>query len=316
MMQEALKDILIHAPKWVVAGDYEKDLNQYYTKPEIATECYRSFKRVAKQHAINLRNKVFIEPSAGLGAFLDLMPRQRRIGIDIDKQRTEVVQENFLNWRPDETKRYIALGNPPFGARGWLALAFINRAALFCDMVGFILPMFFTSDGKGSAKHRVKGLDLVYSKELPSDIFYTADNKQRSINTVWQVWVKEAKRPRAEPKSCHEYVDVYTVCTYPSRRCGLERMQKYDCFIASTFYRTTEIVYDFKQVRYGSGYGIIIKKNKDAILHLLKNTDWNLYSTQATNHCCHIGKQHICQRIIDGGFYDDCTQLRLNRIRA
>jgi len=35
------------------------------------------------------------------------------------------------NSRPP--RRSAVVGNPPFGYRAWLALAFVNRAALFAD---------------------------------------------------------------------------------------------------------------------------------------------------------------------------------------
>lgn len=46
-----------------------------------------------------------------------------------------------------------------------MALEFINHARN-CDFVCFILPMFFESQGKGSIKYRVKGLNLLYSERL------------------------------------------------------------------------------------------------------------------------------------------------------
>ena len=72
-----------------------------------------------------------------------------------------------MTWTPNNTddRPCIAIGNPPFGYRGWLALV-LNRAAEFCDYVGFILPMSFQSDGKGSPKNRVRGMTLVHSENF------------------------------------------------------------------------------------------------------------------------------------------------------
>ena len=68
---------------------------------------------------------------------------------------------DFLDWDPTQENtgcRWVAIGNPPFGLRGQLALKFINHAAKYCDYVAFILPQLFESDGKGVPRKRVKGL--------------------------------------------------------------------------------------------------------------------------------------------------------------
>lgn len=39
-------------------------------------------------------------------------------------------------------------------------------------------------------------------------------------------------------------------------------MKEYDFFVSSTFYKNMKIIFSFDKVNYGSGYGIIIKKNK------------------------------------------------------
>ena len=253
----------------------------------------------------------FIEPSAGTGVFYDLLPKSSRLGIDIASDRDDIRKQDFFSWQPSAGISYAAIGNPPFGSRGWLALAFLNRLACFCDMVGFILPMYFDSDGKGSAKSRVKGLHLVHSERLPNHVFYRQEDKV-TINVVWQIWAKHLqKRPKLQ--TCYEFIDVYTVCTYPSRRCGLKRMNRYDYFIASTFYKSPKVVQSFDEVNYGSGYGIIIKKDKENIRNLLFNVDWSKYCSVATNHCYHISKQYIFQLLIDHGYIDKQLDICLNK---
>ena len=287
-------------PSWVLKGNYEITLDKFYTYPKTANYCYEKLLEIAKEYNIKLDNYTFLEPSAGDGAFFDLLPKNRRVGIDIEPdKKSEIIQRDFFDWRPEKNKKYITIGNPPFGLRSWLALAFINRAAQFSDLVGFILPMYFESDGKGSAKSRVKGLNLLHSEELPADIFH--NGVPMKINTVWQVWGKV--KPKTIPiKTCKTPIEIYTVCTYPTRRCGLDKLDKYDFFISSTFYTKINICKNFEEVKYGSGYGIIVHKNKKEIENYLQNLDWLKYNMRATNHCKHIGKTHILQALIDGGF--------------
>lgn len=124
-----------------------------------------------KEQESNPNNYKFIEPSAGQGAFYDLLPEERRIGIDVDKFRAEYIQTDFLSWEPKKNGyRYACIGNPPFGYRAWLALEFINHAAQFADYVGFILPMAFQSRGKSNVQDRVKGFNLVHSEPLPRTV--------------------------------------------------------------------------------------------------------------------------------------------------
>jgi len=53
---------------------------------------------------------------------------------------------------------------------------------------------------------------------------------------------------------------------------------------------------------YGSGYGLIIKKEKTEILSLLQKIDWTRYCTEATNHCKHIRMHHIKTALGEHGF--------------
>ena len=287
------------------AVNSDNRLDQFFTDRGIAERCYAGYVAVAKKHGVDLSERVFVEPSAGEGCFTDLLPRNS-ICLDIDPKHRRIKKANFLTWDPPAGRKFAVIGNPPFGVRGAIALAFINRAALFSDYVGFILPMTFGSDGKGGAMTRVKGLDLLHSEELPPDSFYDGNTGEtKSLNTLWQVWGRGVKT--ASPKrTCASFVDLYTVCTAKNRRCGLTRMDQYDYFIQGTFYanRPPRVVTDFDDVKYGSGYGIIIKRQKRKIASLLRGTDWLKHSSKATNHCRHIRMSHIREVITGAGFYD------------
>lgn len=101
---------------------------------------------------------LFVDPSAGDGVFYDMLPKDRRMGVEIVPGRAEFHCSDYLKWRPPGKQEAIAVvGNPPFGYRAWLALAFVKHSAEFADYIGMILPMAFQSDGKGSPKFRVRG---------------------------------------------------------------------------------------------------------------------------------------------------------------
>jgi len=65
------------------------------------------------------------------------------------------------------------------------------------------------------------------------------------------------------------------------------------------------VVRDFADVKYGSGYGVIIKQRKRDIERALRGADWLTHSSKATNHCRHIRMQHIRDALIAAGYRDD-----------
>lgn len=290
-------------PWYAVNG--KDPMDKLFTDRGVAAHCYDVFRRVAQDNGYDLSGCVFVEPSAGEGCFTDLLP-ENRIALDIDPQADGIQKADFLSWFPPRSGRYAVIGNPPFGVRGAIALEFLNRAARFAGIVGFILPMTFASDGKGGAMTRVKGLKLFHSEELPPDSFYAKEGADRSINTLFQVWARGVAEP--VQYSCDQYVEIRTVCTAPSRRCGTRRMAEYHGFISGTFYdnRPPTLVPSFDLVNYGSGYGIIVKDSslKESILGALARADWLEHSSRSTNHCRHIRMRHIREVLTEAGYVD------------
>ena len=276
----------------------------FFTDKAVARYCYNQFREVAKAHGIDLKKYHFIEPSAGEGCFYHLLPKTRRTGLDINPRCADIQQADYLLWYPKEKRNYVVIGNPPFGVRGAYALAFVNRSFLFADLVAFILPMSFYSNGKGVNMKRVEGAALIHSEKLSPDSFYTPHtNEAVSVNTVFQVWKKGKGASIFPDYDVSEYADIFTVCSSPIRRCGMDKIGVYDCYITSTFYGDNiHIVDTFDEVKYGSGYGIIIKKNKKAILRVLRDANWVKYASDATNHCRHLRMNSLRRCLGEAGF--------------
>lgn len=287
-------------PDWIRGR--EIGLDQYNTTPEVAEYCWASFQKFLKADGTTLKNYKIIEPSAGTGAFYNLLPKNNRIGIDVDKFNPEYIQQDFLTWEPNHTsdRPCVAIGNPPFGYRGWLALAFLNRAAEFCDYVGFIVPMSFQSDGKGSPKNRVKGMTLVHSEKLSGDIFILSNGEKVQVNTLWQIWKKGDAPALPDLSICDDYIDLFTVDLRKERLCGMNKIDNCNTFLQRTYFgNPPSLVKDFSDVKYGCGYGIIIKKDTRRIFKILKNINWDNYCNLATHNCKHISMYHIKQALID-----------------
>ena len=273
--------------------------DSYFTSVETAQKCLDIVFDI-----IDTDGYIFIEPSAGAGAYFDLLPKDRRFGIDLYNKRTDILTADYLTWWPKEDKKYIVIGNPPFGIRGSIALAFINRSLLFGNYVAFILPMSFYSNGKGSNMKRVSNGHLIFSQILEGETFFSPDNnKEIKVNTLFQIWKQGSGVSVFPYYDVSEYANIYTVCSSPDRLCGLDKIGKYDFYVSSSFFgNTLSTVYDFKDVKYGSGYGIIIKKERESILSAIKEIDWNSYSSLATNSCKHIRKYYIEKCLFDLGF--------------
>ncbi len=174
-------------PSWVQPE--KVDLDRFFTRPAVAQECHLALlDAIASDHADAARYK-FVDPAAGDGVFYDLLPVDRRIGIEIVPGRVDLKARDYLGWNPRANgHRYAVIGNPPFGYRAWLALAFVNHSATFADYIGLILPMAFQSDGKGRPKFRVEGAQLIQSAPLPQDSFLLPSGRPAAINALWQVW--------------------------------------------------------------------------------------------------------------------------------
>ena len=290
-----------YIPSWVepaVVG-----LDQFFTLPSVAADCYASLLEWMRADGAKDSAYTFVEPSAGTGAFFDLLPREQRIGLDIMPFRQEYEIADFLTWAP-QGERFAVIGNPPFGYRAWLALAFMNHAATFADYVGFILPMAFQSDGKGSPKPRVTGMRLVHSEHLPANSFVDGEGRPKKINALWQVWQRGVNNAGNIP-TCASWVDLFTVDNRVERLCGQTKMHEADYFLQRTFFdEPPSLVLSFEDVRYVCGYGIIIKRDREKVTKILRDADWIQYSNLAAHNCRHISMYHIRKVLTDAGLCD------------
>lgn len=292
-----------YIPKWV--NIEEVDLDHFCTRPEVAKKCWDIFLKYLKKEKVNLSKYIFIEPSAGLGAFFNLLPKKRRIGIDVVNSNPELIYQDFLSWQPkDKSKKYICVGNPPFGYRAWLALSFVNHAGLFSDYIGFIVPMAFQSNGRSNVKDRIKGFHLVHQSSLPENSFIDVNGKNVKINALWQIW-KKGEGKKKKIKTCNDYIGLFTVDMRKERKCGHKRLHEADFFLQRTFYtEPPKLVKSFDEVKYVCGYGIVIKKKRRKVLKVLRNTDWGVYNNLASHNCKHISMEHIRKALIDKGLID------------
>jgi hypothetical protein len=292
-------------PTWVDINNV--GLDQFFTRKDIAKYYYDSLIRFLENKKVNINDCVFIEPSAGAGSFFNLLPKENSIGLDIYPMASNIKQQDFLSWEPPleiQNKVKIFIGNPPFGYRGWLALSFMNHASKFADFIGFILPMSFQSEGKGSPKNRVKNMRLEFSETLPEYSFISPLGRIEKVNALWQVWQKGENEMIQKP-TCNEWIDIFTVDLRKERLCGVDKMTNADYFLQRTFYnQPPKLVTNFSEVKYVCGYGLILKKEKRNIENILNNVNWREYSNLAAHNCRHISMYHIEKALTDNKFID------------
>ncbi|MDA7990562.1 MAG: helix-turn-helix domain-containing protein [Gammaproteobacteria bacterium] len=297
-------------------GGSARDKDQFFTKPEIAEKCFKSFCAVAKNLGANLGAYHFIEPSAGDGGFYQLLPKNRRTGIDIEPIANapdggEIIRRDYLTWMPKtsaENLRYAVIGNPPFGLRGHLALQFINHSQKFADLVGFILPPLFDSDGKGAAGKRVRGFHLAHTEKLPDGAFAYPDGRAVNVACIFQVWSKIGAEKIRQPRrrTCAEFIKVYSLSDggTPSSTRNKKMLHACDLYMPSTCFSGMTLYRDFESLPQRRGYGVVIHKRKRDILRLLKKTDWSKAAFTSTNGALNLRASLIEKVVTEGNFYD------------
>ena len=291
-----------------VCNETERQKDQFYTKPQVAQKCFGYFTEQAQKLGIDFNEYDFIEPSAGCGCFYDLLPKGRRIGIDIEPQAPHIIQSDYLEWIPPYKKKMIVIGNPPFGLRGNLALKFINHSYNFADVVAFILPQLFESDGKGSTMKRVVGYKLAFSRKLPINSFYYPNGKDVNINTIFQIWTKVKTENIVRPniKSCDSYIKVYSLSDggTPASTRNKKMLRKCDVYLPSTTFQKVRVFSSFEELPHKRGYGVVIHKNKKEIKKVLQNHDWNKTAFSSTNSALNLRTSLIQNVVIQAGFCD------------
>lgn len=274
-----------------------KEKDQFFTPKETAIKCYNKLLEILSKYNENEKDYTYIEPSAGSGNFLNILPSNRRIGIDIEPKNDEIIKYDYLKWLPNNINKYIVIGNPPFGLRGQLALKFILHSNKFADYVCFILPQLFESDGKGVPRKRVKGYNLIYSEKLNSN-FEEPNGKTIKIECIFQIWSKYHENIKYNIKDNDDTIlKIYSLSDggTPSSTRNKNMFYKCDVYIPSTCYGKENMRYyeSFNTLPNKKGYGIVFNKDKNENIIKFKNIDWSKVAFLSTNSAYNIRTSQI-----------------------
>lgn len=272
------------------------DKDQFFTTEDTAKYCYKKYIEIINQYDENPSEYTYIEPSAGSGNFLKILPKNT-IAFDIEPRHNKVVKQDYLLWKPNDKQRYCVFGNPPFGLRGQLALKFINHSYSFADYVCFILPQLFASDGKGVPRKRVKGYYLIHSEPLKT-YFQDPDNKKIKINCIFQIWSKHHINENYIIKNNNnEDITIYSLSDggTSSTTRNKEMFYKCDAYLPSTCFGEHNMKYyeSFDLLPGRKGYGIVFHVNKKEYLIKFKSINWGKVAFLSTNSAYNIRSSQI-----------------------
>jgi hypothetical protein len=274
-----------------------KEKDQFFTPLETAQKCFKIFVDIIKIYQENPNDFKYIEPSAGDGIFLQILPNDT-IALDIEPRHPLIINQDYLDWLPaDKDNNYVVFGNPPFGLRGHTALKFINHSYKFATYVCFILPQLFESDGKGVPRKRVKGFNLIYSIKLDSS-FIEPNGNSIKINTIFQIWSKK------------HYNNLYNIKDYKNEKIKIYSMSnggtiattrnknmigKCDVYIPSTCFgkENMRCYSNFEELPSKKGYGIVFNEDKENMLNKLLNTELDKIAFLSTNSAYNLRSSSI-----------------------
>lgn len=136
----------------------KRHLDKYYTPSSVV----KAVLKVVEKEIMPLEKfSRIIEPSAGNGAFLKLLPKTAA-GYDIAPEYDGIIQGDYLKQNIPYMKDSIVIGNPPFGRSGMLAKEFIKKSMEHSDYVAFVIP----ADNYNS-RSSIAGVKLYKSFMLP-----------------------------------------------------------------------------------------------------------------------------------------------------
>jgi|LauGreDrversion4_2_1035121.scaffolds.fasta_scaffold21154_3 hypothetical protein len=160
------------------------NIDKFYTNIHIVHDCLNQFKLF-----YNINNfDLVIEPSAGSGNFLLNITNLNKIGLDIKPEHNSIIKQDFFDYMPNTHiyKNILTIGNPPFGKVCSLAIKFFNHAALFSNIIAFIIPRSFR---KISIQNKLNTkFILIYDNDIStkSDTFTPSVN----VKCCFQIWIR------------------------------------------------------------------------------------------------------------------------------
>jgi hypothetical protein len=276
--------------------------DQFFTPINTAKNFFDIFCNEIKKYDEDYNDFTYIEPSAGDGSFLRVLP-ENTISMDIDPKHDSIIEYDYLDWNPEHTdNNFVVFGNPPFGLRGHMALKFINHSTNFADYVCFILPQLFESDGKGTPRKRVNDFNLIYSGKIEPN-FYEPNKNELKVNTIFQIWSKyhsnkdyDIQTFNTERMRIYSLSDGGTVSTTRNKRM----INECDLYIPSTCFGKSNVkcYTKFTDLPGEKGYGVVFSVDKEKMIEKMLSIDWGEVAFLSTNSAYNLRTSQIYAKFI------------------
>lgn len=265
-----------------------KALDQFYTHPAIAEECYRTFCALIHPSPQTL----WIEPSVGTGAFGNLLQAHNHefLALDLEPKVDYATQGNFFDFIAPQHDEKITIGNPPYGKRSKLAIDFLNKSLTDGSRyVGFVLPLQFR---KWSVQSRIQPqARLIYDQTLPEKSFIF-NGKAYGVRCCFQIWengdfdAPQTKhlpdlRMKEKPKTEHEDFKIYQY----NRTKEAEKFFDYDwdfCVVRQGYHDYTQKYFSADECDRKKQF-IFFKAKNEEILNRLMSLDFEALSLKNTS---------------------------------
>lgn len=167
-------------------------LDKFYTVPAISEKCLT---RIGSMYDWSLWDLV-VEPSAGNGSFFTRIPTEKKVGMDILPEGNHgILKKDFFTYiPPNESKRILVVGNPPFGKVSSLAIQFFNHASNWAGVIAFIIPRTFR---RFSVQNKLnRNFHLVFDEDIPMEpCSFTPPMMAKCCFQIWEKRDAQYKRP-------------------------------------------------------------------------------------------------------------------------
>lgn len=165
----------------------EQGLDKFYTIPQISKKCIESVGLIYDWSKWEL----VVEPSAGNGSFLIVIPIDKKIGIDISPENKDIIKQDFFTYKPQSSiKDILVIGNPTFGKVSSLAIKFFNYASNWATVIAFIIPRTFR---RISVHNRLNmNFHLVFDEDIPTNP--CSFTPRMMVKCCFQIWEKREEK--------------------------------------------------------------------------------------------------------------------------
>lgn len=165
-------------------------LGQYYTLDAVAEKFWTVFRK-----HFDPALYLMVEPSAGTGSFLKLLPAGS-LAYDVDPKYPGIQTADFLTVMLPSDRNVAIIGNPPFGKNASMAVRFFNHAAWQSSVIALVLPRSFR---KASIQNRLdRAFHLVHEEVVPDDAFLFR-SKPYNVPAVFQIWERRSEQRKLWP---------------------------------------------------------------------------------------------------------------------